>query len=137
MPSIIDGRLSHRAYTTRESATRITHIFHHPSLLTSREVVFGIYLAYITYCALLTLRSLGYLVFEAGGRDMWCPEDPPVPSWYPPGWKVELTRWDCFRALRWMVARRIWAFAYEVFAWGFVGAVGGSLAEEGVRWLRR
>ncbi|KAK1623286.1 hypothetical protein BDP81DRAFT_137316 [Colletotrichum phormii] len=136
MPSIIDGSLSHRAYTTRESATRITHILHNPSLLTPREVVLGIYLLYISYCTALTLRSIGYLVFEADGREMWCPADPPVPEWYPPGWKVELSRWDCFRILRWMVIRRVWVLGYEVFAWGVLGALVSFAVEEGLRWLR-
>ncbi|KAK1485455.1 hypothetical protein CTAM01_12523 [Colletotrichum tamarilloi] len=137
MPSVINGNLSRRPYTVLESATRISHILHHPSLLTPREVVLGIYLVYITYCTVLTLRSIGYLVFEAGGRDMWCPEDPPVPEWYPPGWKVELSRWDCFRMLRWMVLRRFGALGYGVFAWGVMGVLGALLAEEGVRWVRR
>ncbi|GKT97093.1 hypothetical protein Ct61P_14943 [Colletotrichum tofieldiae] len=70
MPSIIDGRVSHRPYTRSETATRITHLFHNPRLLTPREVVCGIYLAYVAYVALLTLRSLGFLIFEADGREM-------------------------------------------------------------------
>ncbi|GKT64234.1 hypothetical protein ColTof4_06606 [Colletotrichum tofieldiae] len=136
MPSIIDGRVSHRPYTRSETATRITHLFHNPRLLTPREVVCGIYLAYVAYVALLTLRSLGFLIFEADGREMWCPAAPPVPAWYLPGWKVEMSRWDCFQLLRWMMLRRVWALAYEVFAWGFVGALGAFVVEEGLRWAR-
>ncbi|WYZ44581.1 hypothetical protein EsH8_VII_001017 [Colletotrichum jinshuiense] len=114
MPSIIDGRVSHRSYTSSELAARITHLTRNPRLLAVREVVLGIYLAYIAYCTLLTARSFAFLLFEGDGREMWCPTYHPVPEWAPPGWQLEMTRWDCFRILRWMVFRRLWVLAQQV-----------------------
>ncbi|KAL0935622.1 uncharacterized protein CTRU02_210213 [Colletotrichum truncatum] len=130
MPTIINGYLNgdRRRYAPSELISRVFYLARHPFLLTIREITLGIYLAYIAYITYYTCRSIAFLLFQEDGRHMWCPSAPP-PEWGPPppGWKM--TWRICFRSLRWMVLRRLWAWMYEVFAWGFVGVVAAFILE--------